>query len=100
MVFRIHSSQLSEATKSIAGWIFTAGLLLLGFGVLIIALPAVFIFIAAGIFFLAGLSVIGYAARLFIAAGRMGKDLNDNSRNAYRENVKIHGNHDDQGDVL
>ena len=100
MVFRFYSSQLSQATKSIAGWIFVLGLMIIGFGMLVLLLRDIFIFVAAGLFFVAGFGVMSYAVRLFFAACRMGKDLNVDSRNAYRENVKIHGDHDDQGDVL
>lgn len=97
MVFRFYSNQLSEATKSIAGWIFVLGLMIIGFGLLVLLLSDIFIFVAAGLFFVAGLGVMSYAVRLFFAACKMGKDLNGESSNAYRENVKIHGDH---GDVL
>lgn len=97
MVFRFYSSQLSQATKSIAGWIFVLGLIIIGFGMLVLLLRDIFIFVAAGLFFVAGFGVMSYAVRLFIAACRMGKDINGNSPNVYRENVKIHSDH---GDVL
>jgi len=88
-MFRSYSNHFSQATKGIAGWILTVGIALICFGALIIALPALFAFIAAGFFFLAGLSVISYAIRLILMARRMEKSV-DNPDEARRENVKIH----------
>ena len=89
MVFRFYSNQLSQATKGVAAWIFMAGLFLVGFGLLVILLKDVFVFIAAGIFFLFGFWVMYYAVRLYLAARRMGKDAPDEQSQAYRENVKV-----------
>ncbi len=86
-MFRFHSSQFSQATKGIASGVLTAGIALLCFGGLIIALPAVFIFIAAGFFFLIGMSVVGYAIRLFLTAHQMDKAT---GAGGDRENVRIH----------
>jgi hypothetical protein len=86
-MFKMHSSQFSQATKGVASGILTAGVALLCFGGLIIALPAIFIFIAAGFFFLIGMSVVGYAIRLFLTAHRMDKA---NGVGGDRENVQIH----------
>ena len=65
----------------------------MGFAILIIALPALFAALAAGVFFLIGLSIIGYAIKLFVAIKKMGGGNSDDSD--YRENVNIHspGNH-------
>ncbi len=89
MVFRFYSDQLSQATKGVAAWIFMAGLFLVGFGLLVILLQDVFVFIAAGMFFLFGFWVMVYAARLYLAARRMGKSVPDEQTEAYRENVKV-----------
>ncbi len=89
MVFRFYSDQLSQATKGVAAWIFMAGLFLVGFGLLVILLQDVFVFIAAGIFFLFGFWVMYYAARLYLAARRMGRGVPDEQPEAYRENVKV-----------
>ena len=91
MVFRFYSKQLSEATKSISAWIFVVGLMLVGFGLLILLLSEIFIYVAAGLFFLAGAGVMMHAVKLFFAARRMGGPLGDDSRDAHRENVRIHG---------
>ena len=84
MVFRFYSSQLSEATKSISAWIFVVGLMLVGFGLLILLLQDIFIYVAVGLFFFAGAGVMIYAVKLFFAARKMGKALRDDSRNAHR----------------
>lgn len=89
MVFRFYSDQLSQATRGVAAWIFMAGLFLVGFGLLVILLQDVFVFIAAGMFFLFGFWVMYYAARLYLAARRMGKSVPDEQTEAYRENVKV-----------
>lgn len=86
-MFRFHSNQFSQATKGVASGVLTLGIALLCFGGLIIALPAVFIFIAAGFFFLIGMSVVGYAIRLFLTARQMDKATGGDS---YRVNVNIH----------
>jgi hypothetical protein len=94
MVFRFYSSQLSKATRSLALWVFTVGLLLVGFGLLTILLRDVFVFVVAGLFFLAGVSVMYYGVRLFIAAMRMGRPARGESAEAYRENVSVRINHE------
>ena len=86
-MFRFHSNQFSQATKGVASGVLTLGLALLCFGGLIIALPAVFIFIAAGFFFLIGVSVVGYAIRLFLTARQMDRA---SGAGASRENVRIY----------
>ena len=93
MVFRFYSNQLSQATRGIAAWIFMAGLFLVGFGLLVILLRDVFVYIAAGLFFLCGFWVMFYAARLYLAARRMGKDAPDEDTQAHRENVRVRIDH-------
>ena len=87
MFFRSNSNPFAEATRGIISFIFIVGLMLIGFGVLILAIPQVFVMIAAGIFFFAGLSVIGYAIKLFIAARRFNKA--SSPQDAKRKNVKV-----------
>ena len=86
-MFKYCSSQFSQATKGVASGVLTLGVALLCFGGLIVALPAIFIFIAAGFFFLIGMSVVGYAIRLFLTAHQMDKA---NGAGNSRENVRIH----------
>lgn len=79
-----------QATQGIAKGALVLGLLLIGFGLLLIVLKEIFIFIAAGIFFLAGFSAISYAVKLFIVQHKM-----KNNTGAYRQNVEIHYNDED-----
>ena len=91
MVFRFYSEQLSKATRGLASLIFIIGMMLIGFGVLIYALPKLFAILAAMVFFVAGISCLGYGIKLFCAIRKMRKDLDN--RDAYRENVTIHEGH-------
>ncbi len=93
MVVRFYSDQLSQATKGVAGWIFMAGLFLVGFGLLVILLQDVFVFIAAGLFFLFGFWVMVYAVKLYLAARRMGRSVPDEQTEAYRQNVQVRIEH-------
>ena len=52
-MFRFHHNVFSQATKGIISGIISFGIGLIVFGALILALPAIFIAIAAGLFFLA-----------------------------------------------
>jgi len=89
-VFRFSfSNHLSQATKSMAKGSFLIGLFLIGFGMLVFVLRDLFALLAAGLFFLAGFSAIGYAIKLFIATYRTNKNASD-PHNAYRKNVQIH----------
>jgi hypothetical protein len=75
--------------------ILTVGLLLIGFGVIILALPEIFAFLAAAVFFIAGLVCTTTAVKIFLAQRKFNKINNDDSQ-PYRENVHIHTeNHND-----
>ena len=89
-MFRFYSNQLSQATRKISGIVFIVGLLLIGFGLLIMALRDLFVLLAASLFFLAGICTIGYAVRIFFAAGKMSRH-----DDAFRDNVKIHNPFED-----
>jgi hypothetical protein len=68
--------------------------MLIGFGVLCIAFPEVLAFVVAMLFFLAGISTISYAAKIFWTMHKLGKHMQSGSQDAYRKNVEIHA-HDD-----
>jgi hypothetical protein len=87
-MFRIYSNTFSQATKGAAVFVFIIGLLLIGFGVVIIAFPEIFAFLAAMIFFIAGIGCAGTALKIFLASRRMRN--NDTPPNEYRDNVRIH----------
>ena len=89
MVSRFWSNQISQATSRIAGGILSIGLVLVGFGVLILVLPTIFVAIAAGLFFFAGISCALYAAKLLLAMRKLKRQMPDEN-NAYRKNVTIH----------
>ena len=95
MVLRFYSNAVSQASRSVASAIMIIGFLLIGFGMLIFALPKLFAFLAAAMFFLAGVGCFGTAARIFWAQHRIDQMSNDGPQ-AYRENVRIHtGEHHD-----
>ncbi len=85
-MFRFHSNQISQATGAIAKTVFIVGLLLVGFGVLILKFPEVFATLAAFVFFFAGAGTVSYAIKLFIASRKLSKHEHE----AFRDNVRIH----------
>jgi len=96
MPFRFYTSMLSQASRTLAASILMVGLLLIGFGTLIMALPELFAFLAAAIFFLAGLACALTAIKILWTQRRFDKRMSHDS-DAYRENVRIHpGNRDDE----
>jgi hypothetical protein len=63
--------------------------MLIGFGVLILALPELFAMLAAIVFFIAGIGCIGTAVKIYLVQRQIdnitGGDMDDG-----RENVRIH----------
>jgi len=80
---------MSQASRGVAAGIFIVGLLLIGFGVIILALPEIFAFLAAAVFFIAGIGCGITAIKIFLAQRRLDK-LTDNQSYGYRENVEIY----------
>jgi hypothetical protein len=62
------------------------GLSLISLGILIILMPQLIAYFIAGLFFFAGLSVVGYALRLFLMAGF---GSGGSGEDAARRNVRI-----------
>jgi protein-S-isoprenylcysteine O-methyltransferase Ste14 len=89
MIFRFYRDAISQASRSIAATILIVGLLLIGFGAVILAAPAIFAFLAAMIFFIAGISCSITAVKIFWAQRQLDKLTSDDSP-AYRRNVQIH----------
>ena len=87
--FRFYTNAISQASKGIAKGIFTVGLLLVGFGILILALPALFAMLAAAVFFIVGAGCVGTAAKIFLTQKQIDK-INSDDSEGYRENVRIH----------
>jgi hypothetical protein len=89
MAFRFYSSAVSQATRGIATGILVIGLLLVGFGMLILAMPEVFAFLAACIFFIAGSGCAITAIKIYFAQRTMDRHTPSEST-PYRSNVRIH----------
>ena len=91
-MFRLYTNYFSRATRGIAGGAFITGMLLVGFGMLIIALPELFAALAAAAFFIAGLGCIAFAVKTYLAIRKINRHSQhiDGVENAYRENVNIH----------
>ena len=89
MDFRFYTNAISQATRKAAVGIFVVGLLLIGFGILILALPELFAMLAALIFFIAGIGCTGTALKIYLAQRRLDKFTSSSSED-YRENVQIH----------
>ncbi len=90
MPFRFYTNVLSQASRTVAAGIMIVGLLLMGFGVIIIALPELFALLAALVFFLAGVACAVTAIRIFWAQRQLDKLHSDDDMDVYRENVRIH----------
>jgi len=89
MPFRFYTSMLSQASRSVASGIMVVGLLLIGFGVIIIALPELFAYLAAMVFFVAGVGCAATAFKIFWAQRRIDR-FNTDDLDVYRKNVRIH----------
>jgi hypothetical protein len=88
-MFRFYTNAVSQASKGIAKGILTTGLALVGFGILILVLPALFALLAAAVFLIVGAGCVGTAIKIFLAQRRIDKITSDDST-GYRENVRIH----------
>jgi len=89
MSFRFYTNVVSQASKTVATGMFVAGLLLVGFAVIIAALPEIVGYLAAAIFFIAGIGCGATAIKIFWAQRKLDKAGSDHS-GGYRENVQIH----------
>ncbi len=94
-MFFHYTNAVSNASRGLARWLFVLALLLIGFGVLILTFPEVFAFLAALVFFIAGLGVGGTAIKIYLAQRRFDK-MNPPESRGYRENVKIHTLHSEE----
>jgi len=88
MSFRFWTNAVCQASRRIAAGIFIVGLLLIGFGVLIIAFADIFAFLAAAVFFIAGVGCGITAVRIFLAQRQLDRMDSDGSQ-GYRTNVHI-----------
>ena len=88
-MFRFYTNAISQASKGIAKGILTTGLVLVGFGILILVLPALFAMLAAAVFFIIGAGCVGTAVKIFLAQRQIDR-INSDGSEGYRENVRIH----------
>ena len=88
MFFRHYFNAISNATRGLAKAIFTTGLLLTGFGALILIFPEVFATLIAAIFIFIGVGCCVTAIRIFFSTRNI-RDYSDLDED-YRENVHIH----------
>jgi len=89
MSLRFWTTVLSQASRGVAAGMFIVGLLLIGFGVIVLALPEIFAFLAAVVFFIAGVVCGITALKIFLAQRKLDKLDSDESQR-YRRNVQIH----------
>jgi cobalamin biosynthesis protein CobD/CbiB len=88
-MFRFYSDAISNASKSFAWGVFVFGLILAGFGVLILALPELFAFLAAAVFFIAGAGCVWTAVKIYLVQRQIDRITQDD-RTGGRKNVRIH----------
>ncbi len=89
MSFRLYTNAVSRASRTFAAGTFVIGLLLIGFGTIILALPEIFAFLAAAVFFIAGIGCTITAVKIFLALRKFNKTASDDSQDC-RVNVRIH----------
>jgi len=94
-MLRFYSNAVSQASRTVASAIMIVGMLLIGFGVLIAALPEFFAYLAAAMFFMAGVGCGITAIKIFVSQRKIDQ-YSGESPQVYRQNVRIHSEqHDD-----
>jgi len=89
MVFNYYMNSISRLGTGLAKVIFTIGVLLIGFGALILAFPEIFAVLAAAVLLMAGGGCMVIAGKIFWQNRGLKKRQAQDS-DAYRENVRIH----------
>jgi hypothetical protein len=89
VVFRAYANTISQASKAMAKGVFIVGLLLLGFGTLILALPEVFALLAAAVFFFIGFGCVVTAVKIYWAQRSMNHRIDGMNQEPFRENVRV-----------
>lgn len=93
---RFYTNAVSQASRAFAAGVFIIGLLLIGFGVLIYALPKFFATLAASVFFIAGVGCGITAVKVFRMQRRLERMASEDPE-GYRKNVQIRSSeYDDQ----
>lgn len=86
MVFRYYSNVVSQASRAMASGILVAGMLLVGFGVLIAALPEVFAYLVAALFIVVGVGCGATAVKILWSQHRIDKAQ---GQEPFRRNVHV-----------
>jgi hypothetical protein len=86
MRFGFNSGMFRQATRTAATGTLLLGLSLISLGILIFVMPELIAYFIAGLFFFAGISVVGYALRLFLMVGF---GPGGSGEDAARRNVRI-----------
>ena len=86
MVFRFYSNTISQASRAFAMWIFIAGMILIGFGLLIFVFPEFFATLAAMFFWVIGAVCAITAVKIFLTTKTRN---NINPSDGYRKNVHV-----------
>ncbi len=94
MSFRLYTNAVSRASRAFAAGTFVIGLLLIGFGTIILALPKIFAYLFAAVFFFAGIGCAITAVKIFLALRKLNNIASDNSQD-HRVNVRIHADEQD-----
>lgn len=96
MSFRLYTNAVSRASRAFAAGTFVIGLLLIGFGTIILALPKIFAYLFAAVFFFAGIGCAITAVKIFLALRKLNNVDSDDSQDR-RVNVRVHtDDHHDQ----
>jgi hypothetical protein len=88
MSFRFYTNAVSRASRGVAAWIFSLGLALIGFGLMIYLLPRLFATLAAAVFFIIGAGAIATAVKIYLFQKKVERFDFDNSA-GYRRNVRV-----------
>ena len=88
MSFQLYTNLVSQASRSFSRWLFTIGLMLAGFGLLVYWLREVFAIIAAAIFVFAGIGCAVTAVKIYFTQRHLDKMAHPGDE--HRENVRIH----------
>jgi len=89
MNLRFYTNAISQASRTVAMWIFIIGLVLIGLGFMIYLLPRFFTTLAAVVFIAAGTGCGIIAVKIFLAQKKLER-LNSDDSEGYRRNVQIH----------
>ena len=96
MSFRFYTNAVSRASRAFAAGTFITGLLLIGFGTIILALPKIFAYLFAAVFFFAGIGCAITAVKILLVLRKFNKTTSDDSQD-HRANVRLHtDDHHDQ----